>query len=367
VGRAEQGRWVGDLKLDYATNALRFVRKDYETKASASVRANASDGDARISVEARVDTLELMRKSARLATLSKGEITAALTRRFPFPEPADARVDVEGLALAGLEALRAFDVLPASVKPRGGNILARATARWRDSELTGSARADLKDLEFGYDDWTFEQSGHIDFEGLSWKGSGSPFRLQHAAVELNEVRLEHPRAKVDSWRLALDCDGLRLNPDVGMLRARFVMSSDDAKPALLLMGVTGLPPGIDEFLAMPNLRVSGKLALGAEQQEVIVERAESDTIDVRGRFIRQGGQNHAAVLFKASPLSLGVSVHAGESGFMLFAGKTWLDRELALLPSGDGRSAPTASAARRSASTEAASLTTQSVDADAPE
>jgi hypothetical protein len=367
MGRAEQGRWVGDLLVDYRTDTLQYARGANQGHAAVRVGVHAGEQSELIATDTAVEGVVLANGQDRLASLSKAQIDGVLTRRFPFPEPEDARFALEGLALDGLEALRALEVLPPALKPRGGSILAHAAMRWHEGRITGSAHASLKELGFGYGDWTFQQSGRVDLTGLSWKAPHSALRLKRALVELHDVRLQHPDAKVDSWDLVLDCEDVRFNPDASMARARFLLRSDDAKPALVLMGVRGLPPGLDEFLAMPQLRVIGKLALGKDEQELNVERAESETIDVRGRFVRQRDENQAALLFKAMPLSLGVSVHGKESGFKLFAGDSWLERELGRLPRVGGSVARSTPAPRRSASPEAASLAAKKPDERAPE
>jgi hypothetical protein len=82
---------------------------------------------------------------------------------------------------------------------------------------------------------------------------------------------------------------------------------------------------------MPDLRVRGRLDLSPQRQEVVIERAESDTIDVQGRVIRQQEHNHAALLFRAAPLSLGVDVQPDDTSVKLFAGDDWLRAHLAQL------------------------------------
>jgi hypothetical protein len=362
VARAEGGRWIGDLRLEYETKSLRFARNDYRGQATARVQVHASADSELVPLESGVESLVVTRNDERLGALSGAKIEGQVTRTFPFPALDDVRVGVEGLALAGLESLRAFAVLPEAVEPRGGSILAKASARWHEGRVTGSARADFNKLGFGYDQWTFEQSGQVTLTGVSWKPARSPLKIERAAVDLHDVRILHPDAKVDSWGLALECAHLQFSPESSSLRSSFVTRSSDAKPALVLMGVRGLPPGVDQFLAMPDLAVRGKLELSANRQELTIERAESDTMDVKGRFVRLRGQNHAAVLFTARPLSLGVNVNGKESGFKLFAGPTWLEHELTQLPQGPTASRGTKPATRRSASPEAASLTATSAD-----
>jgi hypothetical protein len=283
-------------------------------------------------------------------------VRGTLGRNFPIPEREDVRLSLREMMLAGLAPFSAFDLLPASVRAQGGKVVARADLRWRGERVTGSARAELKAVEFAHGDWVFTQSGQLDLIGLSWQVSQRRGRFERIALSLDDVRLRHPEAKIDDWHFALECDDLRMSSGPEELHAGFVVRSDDAKPALVLMGVRGLPPGVDQFLAMPNLRVRGELDVSSKTQDVTIQRAESDTIDVRGRFVRQDGENHAAVLFKARPLSLGVRVDREDSGFQLLATDSWLASELARLPRDEAK-AVTGQAPRRSASAEATSLT----------
>jgi hypothetical protein len=150
-------------------------------------------------------------------------------------------------------------------------------------------------------------------------------------LELKRVHLVHPELSIDSWWVRTELERVALAPLGQRLRAEFLARGDDAGPVLALLGVRGLPPGVRQFLAMPDLRVRGSLDLSPERQEVVIERAESDTIDVQGRLIRREEQNHAALLFRAAPLSLGVEVKPGDTSFKLFAGDDWLRAQLAQL------------------------------------
>lgn len=366
VGRAEGGRWVDELKLSYATSTLKYVRESVRGQAGVHVMASAQAADDTIGIDVAIDSLALTRERERLASLDAATVRGALTRSFPFPTPDDARLSVRELMLSGLAPLSALDLLPASLRPRGGKIVARMDLRWHEERVTGSARAELKAVELAYEDWVFTQSGQLDLIGLSWRVSQRRGRLDRIALKLEDVRLRHPEATIDDWHFALECDELRFSSGPGELRAGFVARSDDAKPALVLMGVRGLPPGVDQFLAMPNLRVLGELDLSAKVQDVKIQRAESDTIDVRGRFVRRDGENHAAVLFKARPLSLGVRVDRKDSGFQLLATDSWLASELARLPPAEAK-ALAGQTPRRSAPAEATSLTVEAGRKRVPE
>lgn len=367
VARAEGGRWIDELRVSYATNDLHYARRAVRGQATLHVVAHASGSDETISVDAGVDSLVLAREGERLASLGDASVRGALGRHFLFPQPEDARLSLRELVSSGLEPLKALDLLPGAAQPRGGKIVTRADLRWHDERVTGSARAELRGVELAYGDWVFTQSGQLDLIGLSWPVSRRRARIERARLKLDDVRVRHADAEVDDWHFTLECDDLRFSSGLDELHAGFVTHSDDAKPALVLMGVRGLPPGVDEFLAMPNLRVRGDLELSADVQDVTIQRAESDTIDVHGRFVRQRGENHAAVLFKARPLSLGVHVAGKDSGFKLFATDSWLASELARLPRRDEPSPRTGQLPRRSAPAEATSLTARAGRARVPE
>jgi hypothetical protein len=357
LARAEGGRWVDELALSYATSSIRYAREAKQARASVRIGVRARSNDQKIEVDAGIDSFVLTRGAERLASLDAATVRGALGRGFPFPEPEDVSLSLREMMLAGLAPLGAFDMLPAAMRAHGGKIVARAELRWHDDRVTGSARAELRAVEFTHGDWTFTQSGQLDLIGLSWRVSHRGGRVERAALRLDDVQLRHPDAKIDDWHFALDCGDLRFSSARTELHAGFIARSDDAKPALVLMGVRGLPPGVDRFLAMPNLRVLGELDLSPKTQDVTIQRAESDTIDVRGRFVRQDGENHAAVLFKARPLSLGVRVDRKDSGFQLLATDSWLASELTRLPPGGEAKVLTGQRPRRSASAEATSLT----------
>lgn len=367
LARAEGGRWIDDLKLSYATTSLGYANEAKRAQAAVHVEARASGADETIAIDAGIDSFVLTRDEARLASLDAATVRGALRRDFPFPRPEDARLSLRELVLSGLAPLSAFDLLPAKVRPRGGKIVARADLRWHDERVTGSARAELRGVELAYGDWIVTQSGQLDLIGLSWRVSQGRGRVERTALRLDDVRLRHPETKVDDWHFALECSDLRISSDPDELHAGFVARSDDAKPALMLMGVRGLPPGLDQFLAMPNLRVLGEVDVSGDAQDVTIQRAESDTIDVRGRFVRQRGENYAAVLFKARPLSLGVSVDGQASGFKLLATDTWLTSELSRLPRRAQKNGRTGQLPRHSAPAEATSLTARSIGASVSE
>jgi hypothetical protein len=193
----------------------------------------------------------------------------------------------------------------------------------------GSLRFDRLGLR--YREWTFEQDGKLELEGLSWLGPGHAIHASRADFDFNRVSLHHPDVSVEDWHLGVHLEQLAGAPRSGQLRAAFVASGDDARPVLYLLGVRNLPPGVSGFLAMPDLRVRGSLDLSAEMQDIRLDRAESKTIDVRGRVLRLHEDTRAALLFRATPLSLGVGVNAEKTSLTAFAGEPWLIAQLAQL------------------------------------
>jgi hypothetical protein len=335
LAAAERGRWVGDFDLAYAAQRIRYVQGVWTGSGALSVTAHASAGAAEepagqglVPVTVAVDDTRIDARQQRVASLEQARVDSNWTRAFPFALPEALVVDVQGLALERLEAvpkaLRPGRWLPHSVH------LARTHAElaWHEGVAKGSAETRFRDLSFAIGDWSLRQSGSLALAGVRFAGLDSPLRLSAAKLALDPVHIRGPQTQIDSWRLALELDQLAFVPATQRWTAEFVAAGDDAKPVLSLLGVHGLPPGAADFLAMPDLRVYGSLDLAPERQELRVDRAESKTIDVKGRLVRRAQQNRAAFLFQAAPLSLGVDVQPGDTSVKLFVGDAWLRAHL---------------------------------------
>jgi hypothetical protein len=204
---------------------------------------------------------------------------------------------------------------------------------WHEGVASGNAETRFADLSFSIGDWALRQSGTLALAGVRFAGLDSPLRLSAAKLVLDPMQIRGPETQIDSWRLRLDLEQLTFAPAAKRWTAEFVAAGDDAQPVLSLLGVHGLPPGAAQFMAMPDLRVHGSVDLAPGRQELSVDRAESKTIDVKGRLIRRAEQSRAAFLFQAAPLSLGVDVQPGDTSVKLFVGDAWLQARLDRLAS----------------------------------
>jgi hypothetical protein len=281
---------------------------------------------------------QLEARQQRVASLERARVDSKWTRAFPFAAPETLAVELQGLALERLETLPKA-LWPGRWLPRSAQLdRTHAVLAWQDGVASGSAETRFRDLSFAIGDWSLRQSGTLALEGVRFRGFAAPLRLSAAKLALDPVQIRGPETKIDSWSLQLELDRLAFVPATQRWTAGFVAAGDDAKPVLALLGVHGLPPGAADFLAMPELRVHGSLDLAPERQELSVDRAESKTIDVKGRLIRQAQQNRAAFLFQAAPLSLGIDVQPGDTSVKWFAGDAWLQARLDRLADGAGAS-----------------------------
>jgi len=340
-GAAREGQWVGQLRVEYATQALRYARGGWLGATEISLSAETPDAssakDAQpLSANLRIGNTALSFEGKSLGKLEQCRLEGEFGRTFPLTAPRALELSLDGLALDGLEALRGNLPGPHQFVPGGVRLAAQASGRWQDERLTGKAALDFHGLRFAYGDWSFRQDGAVRLDDVSWRGPGYKVHLSRAVLELERVRLVHPELTIDPWRVRTELERVALAPLTQRLTADFLVRGDDAAPVLALLGVRSLPPGISHFLAMPDLRVRGSLEFSPERQELVIERAESDTIDVRGRLVRRDQQNHGALLFRAAPLSVGVDVQPGDTSIKLFAGDDWLRTQLAQLTKGVG-------------------------------
>lgn len=331
TARVSGGRFVGPLELGYATEELRYAAGEHVLHWALEARGSGEDDTRILPLEVEIAEARLTQGGRTLARLEGLSLEAELDRAWQTREPRQARLELRRLVLQDLEALAALGV-EAPLHSSGGSVLSRASARWHDGALSGDVDSALQGLELRVGEWRLRPFGRLELGGFTWNGPGSPLGLERAKLTLDDVSLVHPEERVDSWKLRVECKDARFEPSRALGVASCVLAGDDAKPALMLMGVRGLPPALDEFLAMPDLRVLARVEIGSNAQEVVIQRAESDTIDVRGRFVRIEGESHAAMLFEAKPLSLGVNVRAHDSSFEVLASKSWLERHLKQLP-----------------------------------
>lgn len=353
---AEHAQWVGDFELDYASEHVGYTFAGLRGSTSIVLAARApaaAPGQGEVApllpAELRLARLSVTREQRQLVQLREARLALLLTREFPFALPRSLEVEVQDLQLAELERLPGV-LSPTGWSPRAARVpRARAELDWREGGYKGEAELVFADASFGLGDWSVRQSGRLVLDGLRWPGPGYKVRLSALRLDLDPLRLQHPEMTIDSWRLKLQLDELALSPLERRLQANFSASGDDARPVLSLLGVRTLPPGAADFLAMPELRVLGHVVLAPAQQELVIERAQSKTIDVKGRFVRRNSAQHAALLFKAMPLSLGIAVQPGDTSVKLFAGDAWLDARLGLLAAALDDEAPhaAASSARR--------------------
>lgn len=336
---AEHGQWVGDFELDYASDHVGYSFAGLRgstslvlaARAAAAAPGQAGAAAPLLPLELRLSQLSVEREQSRLVQLQDARVALQLTRQFPFALPRSVEVVLDELRLAELERLPGV-LSPTRWSPRGGRVPhARAELDWREGGYKGEAELAFGDVSFDVGDWAVRHSGRLTLDGLRWPGPGYKVRLSALQLDLDPLSLQHPEMQIDSWRLRLRLDDVAVAPLEQRLEADFSASGDDARPVLSLLGVRKLPPGASDFLAMPDLRVLGHVALSKGQQQLELERAESQTIDVRGRFVRRGSAQHAALLFKAMPLSLGVEVQPTGTSVQPFAGDAWLDRRLGAL------------------------------------
>ena len=337
---AERGRWADDFELSYSTREVAYARGPWRGSSALAIRAGADAKDApaparrsesALPASLQVEQLRLDTGGKPVATLERLQAQAELGDSFPFGGPHALTLEIQGLSLDQLESLPER-LRHGHFRPRSAELgRARAELDWRGGVASGKAEAHFQNASFAIDDWSLRQSGKLTLQGLRWKPE-APLRVSAITLDLDSVHIRHPgRDAIESWRLSAALEDVRFAPLTRRWTADFVLAVDDAKPALALLGVHGLPPGASDFLAMPGLKVHGRVDLAPKRQELSVDRGESKTIDVKGRLLRLDQQNHAAFLFRAAPLSLGVEVQPDGTHAKLFAGQGWLDQHLAQL------------------------------------
>jgi hypothetical protein len=335
---AERGRWGDDFELSYSSREVAYAHGRWRGSSALALRAgpdaqrpHVAGAREALPASLHIEGLRLEARGERVARLARLQVDAELGGSFPIAPPRALELDVRGLSLDQLELLPERLRLP-HFRPRSAELLsARAELAWREGAANGKAEARFEDASFAIGDWSLRQSGKLTLQGVRWE-PGSPLRISAATADLDSVNILHPgRDEIRSWRVSAALENVRFAPLTRRWTADFLLSGDDAKPVLALLGVHGLPPGASDFLAMPGLKVRGSLDLAPKRQELSVDRAESKTIDVKGRLLRLGEQNRAAFLFKAAPLSLGVEVQPDGTHAKLFAGEGWLDQHLAQL------------------------------------
>jgi hypothetical protein len=333
----ERGQRVGDFDLAYSSAHVAYSHGPWSGSTALAVSAHSDPrlpgqrGEPSLPASLRIERLRLEAHGRRVATLDQLRADATLSDAVPFAHPRSLTLDVQGLTLAQLELLPE-QLRPGHFQPRSAELgRAHAEFAWRDGVASGQAEAHFRDASFAIGDWSLRQSGKATLQGIRWK-PGSKLRIAAATLDLQSVDIRHPGTDaIDSWRVNAALEDVLFAPAARRWTADFLVAGDDAKPVLALLGVHGLPPGASDFLAMPGLKVRGSVDLSPQRQELSVDRAESETIDMKGRLLRLDSQSRAAFLFRAAPFSLGVNVQADGAHAKLFAGQGWLDQHLAQL------------------------------------
>ncbi len=169
----------------------------------------------------------------------------------------------------------------------------------------------------------------------TWSGAASGFpagTLEDGVADVAVASFQHPDFTIDGWSFRLDLPELRVDAAPTVAQGPFYASADDARPVARMLGIGELPQPLERFLTLPDLGVRGRLFVTGTTQRLDIDRAHSDTIDVRGRWVRVEDASYAAILLTASPLSVGVFTGPDDSGVHLLAGDGWLEEELKKLP-----------------------------------
>lgn len=169
----------------------------------------------------------------------------------------------------------------------------------------------------------------------TWSGAASGFpagTLEDGVADVAVASFQHADFTVDGWAFRLDFPKLRFDAAPTVAQGPFYASADDARPVVRMLGISEFPPPLEHFLTLPDLGVRGRLFVTGALQRLDIDRAHSDTIDVRGRWVRVEDASYAAILLTASPLSVGVFTGPDDNGVHLLAGDGWLEKELKKLP-----------------------------------
>lgn len=168
-----------------------------------------------------------------------------------------------------------------------------------------------------------------------WRGSASQLpagTLEDGVADVAVASFDHEDFRVEGWSFRIDLPKLTVEGSPPGARGPFFAAAKDARPVARMLGIMKLPGPLDDFLTLPDLGVVGRLHVTRGAQELHIDRARSDTIDVQGRWVRLDEASYAAVLLTASPLSIGVFTGPDDSGVNLTAGEDWLEEELRKLP-----------------------------------
>jgi hypothetical protein len=314
-------RIVDGSRARYTTGALQLRSGTLRAGLGGSLAFEVKAGIPRVAIgvpRARVGTSSapaavLVRKLRVRATLAHAELDRGLQLRSLRGEVATVRTGKGGLQLPG--GLR----LDGMAK---GQLAGRATSHGR---LSGTVSAALFRSSLRHSTHSFDGIGKASANFVTardWLAGG---RLTDARAELTQVVARSGADRSADWWLkvrspAIDYTGLPPRAFHGTL----ALSARDASPVIAALEEENeLPPIVGFLWTADHLRAEATVRSTPQSLDLLVSRADSDSLGGKGRYLK--GVERARAVFLVSAGPIGVGFELGDKGLSTspFSGNKW--------------------------------------------
>lgn len=359
----ERAPWLaidgsGKLRMDVALDFGRFREKSWLTAETHDLAVHFLSydivGDGVVRLEA---TDELDVPMSRLS-IDFGAYTISETGQLPLVEGTGFSVDAMSPDLALDEPFTTLDVvldLPESdirnialynaffpedigfaLSGGTGKVRGRLTASTLDNVAAGDVWIDGDDLRGRLDDLgiTLDLALHAKLsEGRLAEGlydfSGTRLELRNVGMKDHAPAEKGARVQDEtrSWWATVDIPSgqARVGKPI-YLDATVVLKCADSVPFVRVLSERKeLANWIQGLLSIPDIRGSGRVALGADTVTLDGFSITGGNYEVLMRWFRQRRTNHGSVFARLGKLSVGVAIEGTDQEIHLFNAREWFD------------------------------------------
>ena len=254
----------------------------------------------------------------------------ALHRRF---EASGGLLDVPRIRAEDLRSLER--VAPQKLKLRGGSAIGSAHAELEaHGALRGRVKLSFEGARCSWDGVAIDATGNFEMSLRKPDVLGKKGALESATVTIERGHLRTRDGDTGFGWLRASSKSVPLSGLVPE-RATIQLSAGfpDAKPVMEALGIEpqGLAGTAAGVLDLSDLEVGAVLGVDRDGIDVGLERARTDAVRARGRWVRVRGNDRGAFLLMTDLVNFGLEINDGETRLRPLASQGWLERALAEL------------------------------------
>ena len=224
----------------------------------------------------------------------------------------------------------------------GGPVTGRAHAQLDEhGSVSGRLELRFRDTHVASDGVYVKATGSFETSLFTPDALGTEGELRGAVLEIDRGLLRTADGSTELGELRASAEHIPYSDFVpkhitASVNARFA----DAMPVLKTLGVEphGIAAVAAGFVDLSNLELFARVELEGRNIDVQLERARTDAVRARGRWLRVGGTERGAFLLKTDVVNVGLEISDGDTKVRPLASESWLNSALAELRLGSATS-----------------------------